>query len=211
MGCDNIWRVRRKDHRFQSTHPRGVRRVVCLSDTEQQSVSIHAPTWGATLYCYRAIWRIIRFNPRTHVGCDTGDYAATFVHCKVSIHAPTWGATPATANYQPIRFVSIHAPTWGATRYGLICLGISNSFNPRTHVGCDLYHPPGRQSLVVSIHAPTWGATNKAAGDDCRERVSIHAPTWGATLYSLFTYSLYFGFNPRTHVGCDFSVLQIYK
>ena len=55
-------------------------------------VSIHAPTWGATLVFY-----VISKRPI------------------VSIHAPTWGATRPNKNYNGTRIVSIHAPTWGAT------------------------------------------------------------------------------------------------
>ena len=78
------------------------------------------------------------------------------------------------------------------------------SFNPRTHVGCDMSlaicprqypmfqstHPRGvRQSAaefrknraLVSIHAPTWGATSTLVNRVNAYLVSIHAPTWGAT------------------------------
>ena len=82
------------------------------------------------------------------------------------------------------------------------------SFNPRSHMGSDLFMFPvdnfirlfqstlphgerlkkvnrheGRH--LVSIHAPTWGATFifPAVRED--SGVSIHAPTWGATAYSL--------------------------
>ena len=34
---------------FQSTHPRGVRRVRPFSSLQYFRVSIHAPAWGATL------------------------------------------------------------------------------------------------------------------------------------------------------------------
>ena len=34
------------------------------------TISIHAPTWGATLNFLRAAHNEEHFNPRTHVGCD---------------------------------------------------------------------------------------------------------------------------------------------
>ena len=76
---------------FQSTHPRGVRR---LTTTPTLSTS--------------------DFNPRTHVGCDLVliAYDAVLV---ISIHAPTWGATPTTMELTNASGISIHAPTWGAT------------------------------------------------------------------------------------------------
>ena len=36
-----------------------------------------------------------------------------------------------------------------------------------------------------------------------RSAVSIHAPVWGATSQTVVNFSLLFGFNPRTRVGCD--------
>ena len=76
---------------FQSTHPRGVRQtgrtcgrrrkdfnprthVGCDSHHDKNflifSISIHAPTWGATLRNIHRITGSPNFNPRTHVGCD---------------------------------------------------------------------------------------------------------------------------------------------
>ena len=79
------------------------------------AVSIHAPTWGATRMLslrparqkrfqsthprgvrlnYLLILLVhISFNPRTHVGCDTGEIIGNTQLPIVSIHAPTWGAT----------------------------------------------------------------------------------------------------------------------
>ena len=55
---------------FQSTHPRGVRRRIRLCPPVRDTISIHAPTWGAT----RPLPRLLLFY-------------------FISIHAPTWGAT----------------------------------------------------------------------------------------------------------------------
>ena len=55
---------------FQSTHPRGVRHARAEGGSHEASISIHAPTWGAT------------FGGR-HRRKLAG----------ISIHAPTWGAT----------------------------------------------------------------------------------------------------------------------
>ena len=56
-------------------------------------VSIHAPTWGATLHDAKAVVKYLSFNPRAHVGRD--NLSAWFYPIfNVSIHAPTWGATP---------------------------------------------------------------------------------------------------------------------
>ena len=57
-----------------------------------QSVSIHAPAWGATRW------------PDAKKAEEL-----------VSIHAPAWGATKAHTLAALGQSVSIHAPAWGAT------------------------------------------------------------------------------------------------
>ena len=120
---------------FQSTHPHGVRlcgskRVpdkVCfnprthmgcdnlsLRNAEYFTVSIHAPTWGATSL------HPIHFGDRmfqsTHPHGVRPDIRVRHsVWTDVSIHAPTWGATISLAFSWRFSSVSIHAPTWGAT------------------------------------------------------------------------------------------------
>ena len=127
---------------FQSTHPRGVRRITPDRVHFKLLVSIHAPAWGATTRGGR-LWaprrwfqsthpRGVRpgkrrigqvsatcFNPRTRVGCDV------------------------------VRSRNMVRP---------VC------FNPRTRVGCDLdILGLGCRRRQVSIHAPAWGATVNCA------------------------------------------------
>ena len=93
VGCDQCAAggpARRNE--FQSTHPRGVRRLFRCQSGEDQVVSIHAPAWGAT----RASRSVRRQGP-------------------VSIHAPAWGATRPVWRLPLDLWVSIHAPAWGAT------------------------------------------------------------------------------------------------
>ncbi len=150
--------------KFQSTHPRGVRRhrsrsvVICLSN----------------------------FNPRTHEGCDLAlAVAVTAVAVFQSTHPrgvrhlePTWTwwqpefQSTHPRGVRPHKFsrrgngdkISIHAPTRGATKYS------------QYDIPSDLFqstHPRGvrRDEIgqltpweVISIHAPTRGATL----DQCR-------------------------------------------
>ncbi len=133
--------------KFQSTHPRGVRRAL-----ERGSPSCAAS-----------------FNPRTRVGCDQAppgppDRRSRFqsthprgvrlvaqgkghVLGHVSIHAPAWGATSSKRCTNPVNSVSIHAPAWGAT---VIAAAVFND------------------TARVSIHAPAWGATPcKARPSQC--------------------------------------------
>ena len=83
---------------FQSTRPRGARHDLIHSFLPCNTVSIHAPAWGAT------------FQGRGDDNLDA-----------VSIHAPAWGATSAPSVLILERPVSIHAPAWGATRDCQLC------------------------------------------------------------------------------------------
>jgi len=77
--------------------------------------------------------------------------------------------------------VSIHAPTRGATLIFLISLYQTQSFNPRTHAGCDYVI---RQSyLLLSCFNPR----THAGCDFLDSRNFVRFPC----------------FNPRTHAGCD--------
>ena len=160
VGCDAIfgkgWLISEK---FQSTHPRGVRRALHPAVRRVQGISIHAPTWGATSPPRTPQPAYHNFNPRTHVGCDVlyiqpSDAFKEFqsTHPRGVRHR-----LPELPNRHTI--ISIHAPTWGATS--------SHYIKP--------------QVSRISIHAPTWGATGVLCGTGLSVKISIHAPTWGAT------------------------------
>ena len=113
-GCDLAFDIYLLFVRFQSTHPHGVRLVPASAFRDLTKVSIHAPTRGAT---FDAV------------------YSCFFRY--VSIHAPTRGATmPLYIPSLPFE-VSIHAPTRGATMLVCSYFRSTQSFNPRTHTGCD--------------------------------------------------------------------------
>ena len=144
------------------------------------SVSIHAPTGGAT-----------------KVAEKQGNVA------RVSIHAPTGGATA------PPPLISTENTGFQSTRprgaRPMCCMRGNHyrRFNPRAHGGRDVGGGGGERRYQVSIHAPTGGATYalcqaaswfhrfnpRAHGgrdptDSCGSIalfVSIHAPTGGAT------------------------------
>ena len=93
VGCDDAKRnYQSQARKFQSTHPRGVRRVAPGHTVTRFDVSIHAPAWGAT-----------------------GARRSRQVSTTVSIHAPAWGATLTVFDRVRMMLVSIHAPAWGAT------------------------------------------------------------------------------------------------
>ena len=144
---------------FQSTHPHGVR-----------------PPFGGTKVetCYS-------FNPRTHTGCDQFDV------CVLHILKRFQSTHPHGVRLRliPIRsanrlFQSTHPH--GVRLWGQGFYSISQSFNPRTHTGCDCAFRDEGARFCVSIHAPTRGATVQLEIGDNIDYVSIHAPTRGATI-----------------------------
>ena len=169
--------------RFQSTHPRGVRRGHTKEEGSALPVSIHAPAWGATLIL--ALLLSLRSN--------------------VSIHAPAWGATYGYVPVRPRMPVSIHAPAWGATLMSICSSSPATLFqstHPRGVRRRAGRYRPGR-GAAVSIHAPAWGATRSRVSETDISMVSIHAPAWGATPVQNRVFGMFQGFNPRTRVGCD--------
>ena len=125
----------------------------------EYSISIHAPTWGATK-------------------AKTPKVGETLI----SIHAPTWGATKSAVCTFLLAGISIHAPTWGATCYRVHGRWQEENFNPRSYMRSDLqYVPKPKAAELISIHAPTWGATLHLWHAMIKQSISIHAPTWGAT------------------------------
>ena len=192
-------------YEFQSTHPRGVRQRGNAKSKIEQTVSIHAPAWGATqhigqqeVYTKVSIhapawgathfyWWLstcpLGFNPRTRVGCDVDHDPAGARGDRVSIHAPAWGATPTARPRRPIqrKFQSTHPR--GVRRCCRCPSGCpSRCFNPRTRVGCDAkaIADKDREYLFQSTH-PRGVRHAASAGRDPQTGVSIHAPAWGAT------------------------------
>ena len=106
---------------------------------EFYTISIHAPTRGATLAklhtlqreqfqstlphgerrgrLHRIIVAAHHFNPRSHTGSDVKT-CKSFKFSLISIHAPTRGATEILERKVQLADISIHAPTRGATRVG---------------------------------------------------------------------------------------------
>jgi len=153
-----MFRFVRHHVQFQSTRPRGARpppsceielvssvsihaptrgaTMLLDSDPDKQPVSIHAPTRGATrVFGVCNEWS--KFQSTRPRGARPPTPPAENRSEQVSIHAPTRGATLLMKHVQSRHIVSIHAPTRGATR-----------------LLSDL-----RAGLIVSIHAPTRGAT----------------------------------------------------
>ena len=77
---------------FQSTLPREERLTTPQDNDEEQVISIHAPTRGATLCSQDGCSPFLYFNPRSHERSDF-PHAAERLMLSISIHAPTRGAT----------------------------------------------------------------------------------------------------------------------
>ena len=119
-------------------------------------VSIHAPVWGATIWCSTVFFA--NTFQSTHPCGVRQALAPDIKNLVVSIHAPVWGATV----FSPFGackpgFQSTHP--CGVRRSDNHALRWIVGFNPRTRVGCD--QPLENLSIYyqVSIHAPVWGAT----------------------------------------------------
>ena len=167
---------------FQSTLPRGERRLPPITYTQCRSISIHAPARGATQ-------QESSYNPGIYI----------------SIHAPARGATRLPYNahdffkdFNPrsregsdgegcrIKAkpgISIHAPARGATAPPVISQSTLFDFNPRSREGSDSGYQPQIPRSIISIHAPARGATISSLFHKCDFTISIHAPARGATYH----------------------------
>ena len=122
---------------FQSTHPRGVRHAHDAQSVEVLHISIHAPARGATQGDARAVPCPDDFNPRTREGCDVLD-PATMQGEQISIHAPARGATSATSTRSAsMRDFNPRTPC-GVRRDALSTVHRRRDFNPRTPCGVRL-------------------------------------------------------------------------
>ena len=166
---------------FQSTHPHGVRHRPIRAPTISSfgfNPRTHTgcdPVTASWLLC-----NDVCFNPRTHTGCDT----ACFVHSMLmfgfqSTHPHGVRPSAIYITYIKDEFQSTHPH--GVRRTNGSKKVTEESFNPRTHTGCDLL-------LVIIAHTfSLFQSTHPHGVRLCiAEALDIH-----------------FCFNPRTHTGCD--------
>ena len=226
VGCDKIHTQRY--HRDDGFNPRT--RVGCdrasSSSSLRQSVSIHAPAWGATAQAAKDNPAIVGFNPRTRVGCDhlvlSISHAVhcfnprTRVGCDVTGNSETLGLTLFQSTHPRGVRRDAARPAGGNVTF--------QSTHPRgvRHTYCRLKtqyylfqstHPRG---VRLATRWYTWNATimfqsthprgvrpaataHRSAGPWCfnpRTRV-------GCDKVQSQGYKRDDGFNPRTRVGCD--------
>ena len=125
------------------------------------SVSIHAPTRGATVCKRISCSSCICFNPRTYKRCDANDKCTFFL--LISFNPRTYKRCD----------VHLYNNCLGDGRFQSTHLQEVRPFFQVTEV----------EETEVSIHAPTRGATSEGELPGQHYNVSIHAPTRGATVY----------------------------
>ena len=188
---------------FQSTPPRGGRRLMYPGSRVCGYVSIHAPARGATPP---------RPRPRRPgpVSIHAPARGATAggrrggVKEAVSIHAPARGATCQRRGHYRGWRVSIHAPARGATGIPCIPSRTIHSFNPRPRAGGDFESDRKTVTEIKFQSTPPRGGRH--LGLDRQGNmiiVSIHAPARGATDFMLQPKEALIGFNPRPRAGGD--------
>ena len=148
---------------FQSTLPRGERRLYCFSKSNSKQISIHAPARGATSIILSFLYAPI-FQSTLPRGERPDSQHLFFRQIHISIHAPARGATK---------------------RFAIISASLSN-FNPRSREGSDYDGQNVKKEEYISIHAPARGATNNADRIRNMSDISIHAPARGATHSMVF-------------------------
>ena len=144
---------------FQSTHPRGVRLAPHIVRAGLSDISIHAPARGATSYPTTGEEALMYFNPRTREGCDDDTHTHAHRDKRFQSTHPRGVRPRALHGRRAMDAISIHAPARGATAR-------STSTSARSG---------------ISIHAPARGATGKTLFLSREEAISIHAPARGAT------------------------------
>ena len=115
MGCDlrSVPLAMRRTYFNPRTHMGCDWETLTLTE-ERGKISIHAPTWGATVeYCKYDVDTAISIHAPTW-GATRKDITIDS-SLAISIHAPTWGATAINEAAFAGAYISIHAPTWGAT------------------------------------------------------------------------------------------------
>ena len=171
---------------FQSTHPSGVRRSPRKLVEPTDSISIHAPQWGATIAVLSPAKGVDYFNPRTPVGCDTTAACTCCDACRFQSTHPSGVRPDDGGTTRRTLRISIHAPQWGATATGVPSRLQARNFNPRTPVGCD----------------PTsYDNTQLTHNFNPRTPVGCDPTSYDNT-------QLTHNFNPRTPVGCDFPSIR---
>ena len=171
--------------KFQSTHPHGVRLSTTYGYLPRYAVSIHAPTWGATFLMIRLTFTALFQSTHPHG-------VRPYLGLEITELSEFQSTHPHGVRHQE-----------GDSK------DARQSFNPRTHMGCDFKvllllcvnivfqstHPHG-------VRLKTFGSIGSSNSFNPRTHMGCD---------SLFNFAdrLSKGFNPRTHMGCDIVVYLV--
>ena len=143
---------------FQSTLPREERPTLIACVDVFLTISIHAPTRGATISGSRGAM-LEHFNPRSHERSD---------RVLPLLLLSAYYFNPRSHERSDLLVVVIVFPTcrFQSTLpreerlHGIKAVTKSVNFNPRSHERSDLLQLCTKQLFSISIHAPTRGATS---------------------------------------------------
>ena len=144
------------------------------------SISIHAPTRGATF----------KDDPN-------------YIKIGISIHAPTRGATWITISTARMHFNFNPRSHEGSDKKERVITDEVLNFNPRSHEGSDLSSFKYAYLKDISIHAPTRGATLKNLHLFIDITIFQSTLPRGERLWDYIPRFFLSYFNPRSHEGSD--------
>ena len=143
---------------FQSTLPRGERRLQLRFSRWGIRISIHAPARGATTTTWQPRQTSYNFNPRSREGSD---------HDRGRCEGNGDDFNPRSRE--------------GSDKAWANLTNDELHFNPRSREGSDSASLKVISPLKISIHAPARGATFSLRNNFRGWNISIHAPARGAT------------------------------
>ena len=142
---------------FQSTRPRGARRVKNFCPPLIDEFQSTRPVWGATHHSSPSTHSRLDFNPRAPCGARPDLDFATLKPKLFQSTRPVWGATVEVRIFVAIPEFQSTRPVWGATL-------------------CHKLSPPWRQFQSTR---PVWGATPFIEIANRQLKISIHTPRVG--------------------------------
>ena len=129
---------------FQSTLPQGERRASVLKSSFLYSISIHAPTRGATSLPSRIPTASCEFQSTLPQGERRNMRCGSPGYCSISIHAPTRGATTIDIARNTVLKNFNPRSHKGSDNTDPITSAIVPNFNPRSHKGSDPGYAVGK-------------------------------------------------------------------
>ena len=211
--------------KFQSTLPRGERRLRAVAVDGEGGISIHAPTRGATYHCcLSASWEYnfnprshegsdfsfleseniqFHFNPRSHEGSDMSRKSLARSAIRISIHAPTRGATFCCAFCCSSSIFQSTLPRGERPAFHAVANNLTTFQSTLPRGERHYSHACGYSSGLFQSTLPRGERPAAGVSSPSWKTISIHAPTRGATPHEGRSPLPLRDFNPRSHEGSD--------